>query len=124
MAVHQRKVNPANGPVTVTLSVGFKHVFSYQCVLMKEDGSSQQVVLRGTTIDKLPDEVILPMQAPQLGGMFLAVDGLLSPVKAGKNDTFSIDITVSQNGSVIGKKPIVVSAQTKVTVPILEHVEL
>jgi hypothetical protein len=124
MAVHQRKVSPTGGPVDVRLVVGHRHICSYRMVLMKGDGSSQQIVLKGDTVDTLPDELILPFPAPQLSGLFLALDGLLSPVQKGVEQRYSVEIFISQDGRVIDGNPVVIEEDTKVTVPILEYVEL
>jgi len=125
MSVHLRKINPAGGPVEIELVAGNMHVFSYKCVLMKKDGSSQQIVLRGTTIDTLPDKLILPFPAGQLADLFVAMDGLLSPITVtGKDQPYAIEIHVRQDGAEVGGGPVVINGTLKSTIPILEHVEL
>lgn len=125
MAVHQRKIDPTGGPVEVELVVGFMHVFSYRCFLMKRDGSDPQLVLRGDTIDNLPDKVILPLPSDKLAGLFLAWDGFLSPVQVtGANQNFSVEVHVRQQGLAVGGGPVSITGQFQSTIALLEHVEL
>jgi hypothetical protein len=125
MSLHQRKVDPNGGAVEVELLVGFRHVFSYRCVLMKRDGSDPLQVLRGDTIDTLPDHVILPQSAARLSGLFLALDGFLSPIQlTGANQDFSIEIHVRQDRLPVGEGPVLISGKFQSTIPVLEHVEL
>ena len=83
--VHSRKINTAGGPVHVEIHAGNRHILSYRCVLMNADGSNQQTVLTGDTVDALPDDVILPFASSVLSGKFLALTGILAPVVV--NDT-------------------------------------
>jgi hypothetical protein len=125
MAVHQRKIDPAGGPVEIEIFAGHKHVFSYRCLLMKGDGSDQVAVMEGTTIDNLPDKKTLVQTAAQLHGRFIAVDGLLSPIiVTGRKQPYQIDIHIRQGGSAVGGGPVVIKDELTTTIPILEHVEL
>jgi hypothetical protein len=125
MAVHQRKIDPNGAPVELELVAGFVHVLRYKCVLMKGDGSSQRMVLEGDTIDTQPDRMVLPLPANQLAGLFLAVDGFLSPIRiTGKNQRYSLEIHLRQNGATVGEGPVLVSGDMQSTIPILEYVEL
>ena len=81
--------------------------------------------LEGDTIDTQPDRMVLPLPANQLAGLFLAVDGFLSPIRiTGKNQKYSLEIHLRQNGATVGEGPVVVSGDMHSTIPILEYVEL
>lgn len=125
MAIHRSKISLTGGPVEIEVAAGNLHVFSYRCILMDATGGGQTQVMAGNTIDTLPDKDTLPQTPAQLSGLFLAVDGLLSPIKVtAKKQNFNIDIHVRQNGVDVAGSPVVVKGQLTSTIPVLEHVEL
>jgi hypothetical protein len=125
VALHQRKINPAGGPVEVELVAGFMHIFTYRTVLMKGDGTDQlEAIPPGSTVDRQPDRGVLPLTASQLPGRFFAVDGFLSPARVAGNQNWSLEIHIRQDGMTVGGGPVVVNGQLTTTIPILEHVEL
>ena len=125
MAVHSRKINTVGGPVQVEIHAGNRHILNYRCVLMNADGSNQQTVLTGDTVDALPDDVILPFASSVLSGKFLALTGILAPVVVNDtNQNFNVEIRIRQDGALVEGSAVVVSGQLQSAIPILEHVGL
>jgi hypothetical protein len=125
MSVHQKKINPQGGGVEVELFAGNRHVLSYRCTLMNGDGSNRVRIGEGDTVDNEPDNFHLPNPVSALAGKFIAVSGLISPmVVSGKDQAFSLEIRVRQNGALVGGAPVKITGQLQNTIGILEHVEL
>jgi hypothetical protein len=125
MAVHSRQINSAGGQVDVDIHAGHRHILNYRLVLMDGDGSNQQTILSGDTVDTLPDRITLPMAASALSGKFLALVGVLAPVVAsGVAQNFNIDVSISQNGALIGGSPVSITGTFTSAIPVLEHIGL
>lgn len=125
MAIHQRKINRAGGPVEIEVFAGDRHVLSYRITLMRGDGSDRRELPAQDTIDAIPDKVLLPLSASELSGKFVSLSGLLSPMVPNDRDqNFSLEIRVFQNGALVGGAPVRLSGQLQNTIAILEHVAL